>query len=906
VRARDQAAQSQGDVTVELLDGTHRLDSPLRFDGADSGRDGHTVTWKAASGANPVLSGAQPVTGWELDDAEAGIYKADVGAGLETRQLYVDGVLAQRAQISVAPSDLTLNPDGLTVNNEDLGYLADLPDQQRIELVADLTWTHRITPVDSISGSTVTLQQPAWDNNTYGWDTIQSPFTTPRFFLANSHAFLDQAGEWFLDSGAGTLYYKPLAGQDLADTSVELPMLETLVEVGGSYHEPADNLRFEGLTFTGTSWLGPSSSDGYANMQTGSILVGEQPHRPDNGFHSCARGCYGFEGDRNNWAQTPAAVQVSAAEHITFLGNTFVNLGSYGLGIGNDANAHATGVGLGAQNIDVLANTFTESAGGGIAVGGVRPDAHHPSDERMVNSDIRISNNEIFDTAHDYPDNAAILGTYATRLTVEHNYVSDMPYSGITIGWGWGANDEGGSPAYVDRGLYDFQPIYDTPTTLTDVHIRGNHVRNVVQYLSDAGCIYTLAAQPNSTIEGNFCENLGQFGMYFDEGSRYIAATDNVFLNNASNWAHANAGRGLTTGDLTVTGNYMTNPNQWIEDGEHGNVVTDNVHFSANDIPEGAQQVIDQAGPTGEFDPPVLLDAVLEADPETVDAGESTTVTMAVENLTDRPVIRQDSSITVPEGWQATRTGEEPRRGLMPGARATLSWEVTVADELDALVSQGAVSVTVDFWAQREIYVVDQSLTLTALNPLTTLDGYGSVPSRFAEAGPQLAILTEGADMWEDASGAFDEYGTIYQEGAVGENTTVTARVTHIDDTHPWAKAGVVIRNDLTADGSSPGYAVMTVTPGNGVAFQWDSDGNGYLDSSSAVGGVQAPAWVRLVRSGSQVSGYYSTDGSTWTQVGPTADLDGITATQDAGLIATSHTAGVTGKSEFSDFSVSE
>ena len=47
----------------------------------------------------------------------------------------------------------------------------------------------------------------------------------------------------------------------------------------------------------------------------------------------------------------PAAVQVSAANAIRFSDNRFVNLGQIGLGIGNDANAHATGVGLGASDI---------------------------------------------------------------------------------------------------------------------------------------------------------------------------------------------------------------------------------------------------------------------------------------------------------------------------------------------------------------------------------------------------------------------------------------------------------------------------------------------------------------------------------------------------------------------------
>nr|WP_281353486.1 NEW3 domain-containing protein [Phytoactinopolyspora mesophila] len=297
---------------------------------------------------------------------------------------------------------------------------------------------------------------------------------------------------------------------------------------------------------------------------------------------------------------------------------------------------------------------------------------------------------------------------------------------------------------------------------------------------------------------------------------------------------------------------------------------------------------------------------MLAADRTSVYAGESTTVAMTVVNRGDRPLVRQDASIAIPDGWQAVQIGEGLRGALAPGAAATVSWEVTAPGAFDVPFSQRTVSAELSFRIQRDTYVADRSLTLTALNPLTSLDSYGSVPSQFAEAGPEFAILTEGADIWEDAGGAFDEYGAIYQPGAVGENTTVTARVTHMDNTHPWAKAGVVIRNDVTADGSSPGYAVMVVTPGNGVSFQWDSDGNGYLDSFGGAGGVQAPAWVRLVRSGSQVSGYYSTDGNSWTQVGSTVELAGISATQDAGLIATSHAAGVTGRFGFSDFSVSE
>ncbi|MEU5783535.1 NEW3 domain-containing protein [Micromonospora lupini] len=910
-RAREAAARGDRDVTVHLLDGTYRLTAPLRFDAADSGRDGHVVTWRAARGAKPVLSGARPVTGWQLDDAGTGVYRAQVGTGFDSRQLYVDGVLAQRARLPLARTDITLTATGFTVNNPQLSYLATLPDQQRIDFQAMLSFTNRFAPVQSISGSTVVMQQPAWDNNTYGYDTIQSPLRTPTLYLLNSKRFLDEPGEWYLDNTAGTLYYKPLPGQDLARAHVELPRLESLVQVGGSYDAPARNLRFEGLTFTGTTWLHPSTSDGYANQQTGVFISGVQPDRPADAFTSCDFGCRGFEGSRNNWAQTAAAVQVSAAEGIHFAGNTFVNLGSVGIGIGNDANATASGVGLGAHDVSVVGSTFTASAGGGIVVGGVRPDAHHPSDPRATNRDILIGNNRVYSTSREYLDQDAIFASYVTRLTIEHNYVSDMPYTGIGLGYGWGANDPGGSPEYLNRGLYDFQPIYDTPTTLSDVRVVGNIVRNVVQTMFDAGCIYTLSAMPRSTIDENLCENSGQLGLYFDEGSRYLSASRNVFLNTAGQWAHANNQNGNRTGDLTLIGNWATNGAiTGLVNGSRGNVVRDNVTITAGNIPIEASRVIYQAGPSGPYRGPAderrpPVGAVLTADPASVSAGGATTVTLTVENLGDRPATGVRPSIVVPEGWRAVPTGRPARPTLPGGASTTASWRVTAPASFPAPVSRAAVTATVGFRAEHTSYALNRSLTLTALNPLTSLKGHGSVPSQFAEADSGYAILTSGADIWQDSGGSFDEYGAIYADDAAGATTTVTARVTALDNTNSWAKAGVVLRNDLTGSGSSPGYAVLVVTPGNGVAFQWDADGNGYLDSFSGAGGVRAPAWVRLVRSGDTVSGYYSTNGRDWTRVGQAVTLPGIAATQDAGLIATSHASGVTGQYSFSDFQVS-
>ncbi|GAB1818841.1 right-handed parallel beta-helix repeat-containing protein [Herbidospora sp. RD11066] len=573
-RVRAALAWGDSDVTVELLGGVHRLAEPLRLGAADSGRDGHPVIWRAAPGAEPVISGAVPVTGWEPDGH--GVFRAQVRAGADTRQLYVDGRLARRARIRLAPGAVTPTPTGLTLDDPALAWLADLPDQGRVEFQARSAFTNRFSPVERITATEVVMRQPAWDNNTYGYDTVQAPFGAQEFFLVNSRSFLDEPGEWCLDPASGTLYYRPLPGQDLATARVGLPLLESLLEVGGTYDEPVHDLRFENLTFTGTTWLRPSI-DGYANQQTGAFIAGSQPHRPADAFASCAAGCAGFEASRDGWFQVPAAVQVSAAADVTFAGCAFVNLGSVALGIGNDANAHATGVGLGARRITVTGGTFTANAGGGIVVGGVRPDAHHPSDPRMVTGDIVISGNRVVATAQEYLDHAGIFASYVTRLTIARNHLADLPYSGIALGYGWGANDPGGSPDYLARGLYDFRPVHHTPTTMRDVHVTGNHIRDVAQAMTGGGGLYTLSAIPGGVIEENHVENSGRYGIYFDEASRHLTVRNNVFVNPTAAWAHANVQNGNHTGDLTLVGNHTTNPAvTGVADGSRGNVVRDN------------------------------------------------------------------------------------------------------------------------------------------------------------------------------------------------------------------------------------------------------------------------------------------------------------------------------------------
>jgi hypothetical protein len=574
------------DLVVELADGVYRLEAPLVFGAADSGTSGHPVVWQAAAGAHPVLSGATRITGWTVADSRKNIWKASAPRTFATRQLFVDGKIATRARTEVKRSDLTFTNTGFRFSSSSLSVLDGLAHPERAELHAVGSFTDRYSPVQTIANGTATMAQPGWANNTWGWDTLTSPFRAGPLYVENAYELLDQPGEWYLDTTAGTLYYAPLAGQDMSAADVELPRLEVLLAVGGTLDAPAHDLAFRGLTFSHTSWLRPNSPDGFANQQTGTFAVG-------SGYPE-------FEATRPKWLQMPAAVQVSAAQRISFERDRFVALGQAGLGIGNDDDAHHTGVGLGADTVRVTGCVFSQLAAGGIVIGGVKENAHHPSDQRMVNKDVTVTNSVVHDIGVDYRDAAGILFTYTQRAIVSHNEVHHVPYSGINSGYGWGANDAGGSDEYANRGLYRYQPRFTTPTVARDNSVTANLIHHAQLQMNDGGCLYNLSANPGTVLSANYCDGAGSglsgsyVGVYADEGSQSLTYTKNVFASFGT-WASANANASNKTGNLTLTNNWVSGGAN-VSNGSRGNVVTGNVSLGGSSLPAEARVIVDAAG----------------------------------------------------------------------------------------------------------------------------------------------------------------------------------------------------------------------------------------------------------------------------------------------------------------------
>ena len=155
-------------------------------------------------------------------------------------------------------------------------------------------------------------------------------------------------------------------------------------------------------------------------------------------------------------------------------------------------------------------------------------------------------------------------------------------------------------------------------------------------------------------------------------------------------------------------------------------------------------------------------------------------------------------------------------------------------------------------------------------------------------AGGVFTVNGGGNDIW----GTLDQFNYVSQ--SLTGDGSIVARVTAQADTDPWAKSGIMIKQSTTA-GSA--YALLAVTPGNGVTFQ-----HGY-NASAGGGGYTFPnAWLKLTRAGSVITAYTAADGTTWTQVGTTtiAMTDPVTI----GLFVTSHNAGSLNASTFDNVSI--
>ncbi|MET9419721.1 alpha-N-acetylglucosaminidase [Streptomyces sp. NPDC006540] len=293
----------------------------------------------------------------------------------------------------------------------------------------------------------------------------------------------------------------------------------------------------------------------------------------------------------------------------------------------------------------------------------------------------------------------------------------------------------------------------------------------------------------------------------------------------------------------------------------------------------------------------------VEVEPPAFTPGSSGTVTAVFRNINGlRGTGRVDFALA---GLDAAPEGPSALEGVPAGGSGEVSWRVTApADPLTEPLRPMSYELTTQYGPLDEDRVTTTqpgSVYIAApLDPAwRTFTSNGAV---FGQLGDRFAINGAGNDLWRGTT----QFGTAYLPEAFTEGASIVLRVDAQDNTGTWARAGIMVRNSLATPGDV-GFLNLAVTPGQGVALSYDSNGDGTIDNYGRITGVRAPVLLRLTKNaGTSFTGACSTDGGTTWRAVATVSVPGTAATQDAGFFmsATNGGSGARGTVRFSGWSL--
>jgi hypothetical protein len=247
------------------------------------------------------------------------------------------------------------------------------------------------------------------------------------------------------------------------------------------------------------------------------------------------------------------------------------------------------------------------------------------------------------------------------------------------------------------------------------------------------------------------------------------------------------------------------------------------------------------------------------------------------------------------------------------GTGAAVGDETTLSYTEETIVHGGNQSMPLAYDNNKTDYAKysETELTLTAPRNWTEegvaelslwFRGYPASTGSFVESPVGTFTMTaSGADIWLVNDVEADEFHFAYK--VLTGAGSISARVVSVDNTDPWAKAGVMIRESLNPDSA---HAFACMTPENGVAMQYRPSAGGTSANYNQTG-VAAPHWVKVERS---ISGLFtvshSANGTSWQPVtGAVAQTIPMTTNVYIGLALTAHNAAETCQAVFSNVTTS-
>lgn len=340
----------------------------------------------------------------------------------------------------------------------------------------------------------LTVQQPCFTiarTQPTGSYTLQYPT-----FIENTGNF-SRPGQWFFDRARARFLAWPPAGIDLSTASVVAGQNQTLLRL-----ENTHDVAWTGVSFAHATWLQPMAPEGFVERY-GGVYYSPAPNasaKADSGLVMMP---------------SAAAVVAVGVHRVTFDNCSFAHLGLWGLRLRG-----------GAQDVSVTRCSFVDMGGGGIYLGDVNDTAQTDPTLQMAN--LSVTDCVLQGLGRDFPG-APGLHSFCTRnMTLAHNRVADVGYTGISLNW----PAPQGPTLGPDRGG-------SAVGYSTDNAVLNNDISRFMGYMRDGGGLHTIGRTDTSRIAGNYFHDLaaGQPGavsvvaqsiIYIDNWSCGLTIENNV------------------------------------------------------------------------------------------------------------------------------------------------------------------------------------------------------------------------------------------------------------------------------------------------------------------------------------------------------------------------------------------
>lgn len=517
------SSNAEGGINIIMSGGVYRLYKPLFIRPEDSGTANSPTIIRSADGERAVISGGIEVKGWRkgCDDprlpaeVRSKVWVADAPMDgnriVETRQLWTDGHKAMRASqfaygVMERMKAFNTDDESITIPTPK----TDLSRARQLEMTVHQRWAIAILRVKEMKNLGNGLTK-VWFHQPESQIEFAHPWPQPvidgdrgssSFCLTNAAELLDEPGEWFQDYPSGRIYYYPEDGKDPNRMDITVPLLETLMNIGGTRERHVSNIRFENIAFEHSAWRRPLH-EGHVTLQGGFRFI--------DGYKLTEPGLpHKAELENQAWIARPeAAVTAQFADSIGFSSCTFSHIG-----------ATAVDLAYAVSSSDISSCVFTDIGGTAIMAGwfGEQGFETHIPYKPAIDSDmcnrLTIERNTITDAANEDWGCGAVSAGYVRDTDISGNTISHVNYSGICVGWGWTAHESG----------------------MRNNRITDNSISDYARQLYDVGGIYVMSNQPGSVISGNtismpypapYATNDRAFCIYFDEATDGYTVSNN-------------------------------------------------------------------------------------------------------------------------------------------------------------------------------------------------------------------------------------------------------------------------------------------------------------------------------------------------------------------------------------------